>query len=257
MSEEISFQITPLPPFDNYHLGVVRIENRDNRRMIQLFRFGGERLKTTYARYLFQVDYWNKYRLLLPDDAEVDHINENKLDDQIDNLQLLTKAENVTKNNYTKGSVHVLITCPICGTLFHKAQHKLKPWCISLCSQNCVLSLNSSNINPEFRKYIYLNQTKITFLVYKSFPSGEEYLCEITKVHKECFHPNSFKNYKGWLPDKFSEGFSPVDYNQRALEFVNLQNKGYSMSSIGRIFSLSRHVVRDAINNFNRSTMLE
>ena len=71
------------------------ITNDDGRKMISLV---GSQSKTTisYSRYLMSV----KLGYLVPDDLEVDHKDDDKTNDDINNLQLLTKQDNILKENY-------------------------------------------------------------------------------------------------------------------------------------------------------------
>ena len=72
---------------------------------------GTKRGNMTYARYLMQEHLGRK---LLPDE-HVDHKNDRKLDDWIENLQVLDPPANTRKTN---GEVKFFeFTCPECGVL--------------------------------------------------------------------------------------------------------------------------------------------
>ena len=71
-----------------------------------------------YSRYLMEV----KLGRVLPKDVEVDHINGNRLDDRIENLQLVTPEENkfkavYTGENRTSMAVEVEVRCKNCGKI--------------------------------------------------------------------------------------------------------------------------------------------
>lgn len=71
-----------------------------------------------YSRYLMEV----KLGRILPKDIEVDHINGNRLDDRIENLQLVTPEENkfkavYTGENRTSMAVEVEVRCKNCGKI--------------------------------------------------------------------------------------------------------------------------------------------
>lgn len=61
--------------------------------MIVLVANDGSKHCTSFARYLMAT----KRGRYLEKDEEVDHINNNKIDDRISNLQVLTKSENIQK----------------------------------------------------------------------------------------------------------------------------------------------------------------
>lgn len=68
--------------------------NREGRKIVIVRRFDGSKKTTTYARYLIEHALG---RELLPSET-VDHIDNNKLNDNINNLQLLSRADNIIKS---------------------------------------------------------------------------------------------------------------------------------------------------------------
>lgn len=114
-----SFNIVPEPPYEQYKIGRVHVCNRGHRRNISLYS-KENKLGTTYARYLFQINYWKKFGRMIPNGMEVDHINENKLDDRLDNYQLLTGFENRMKSAARIPEKLVIGICPICKTYFSR-----------------------------------------------------------------------------------------------------------------------------------------
>lgn len=98
------------PPFDEFKCGFVTArKNLKGRRNIRFKRKRrgvryGVKLprRTTYARFLLQAEYWKKYGTLIPEGYEVDHINNDRTDDRIENLQLLPKSEHMWKRDKEK-----------------------------------------------------------------------------------------------------------------------------------------------------------
>jgi hypothetical protein len=82
------------PPFNtDWECGYV-VVNPESRKTVLLIRDSvNERSSVSLARYLMCV---NLGRYLLPNE-HVDHINEDKTDDRIENLQILSPNENIAK----------------------------------------------------------------------------------------------------------------------------------------------------------------
>ena len=95
------------------------------------------RTSMSYARYLVCIreERW------LDAEEEVDHIDDNKLNDDIDNLQLLSKPENIRKTA-TTGRTMITLVCPNCDTEFirerrlvvYNKTRKHPPCCSRSCS---------------------------------------------------------------------------------------------------------------------------
>lgn len=66
----------------------------------------------SYAKYL----YTSHYECDVANGDEVDHINGNKMDDRIENLQVISKRNNIHKSHTRKEFVE--LTCPVCGRKF-------------------------------------------------------------------------------------------------------------------------------------------
>ena len=82
------------PYSSDYKAGYL-IKGTDERKMVVLVANDGSKHCTSFARYLMAT----KLCRYLEKDEEVDHINNNKTDDRISNLQILTKSENMQKEH--------------------------------------------------------------------------------------------------------------------------------------------------------------
>ena len=78
---------------------------------------------------------------LLNDDEVVHHINENKKDNRIENLQVLSASEHAKLHKSEIGRTMLMIKCPGCGKIFHREKRdthiikkKAKYTC---CSPQC------------------------------------------------------------------------------------------------------------------------
>lgn len=127
-----------------YRKGYVRI-NPDGRKVVDLFNSNQDRTTITYARYVLSVNRG----CLLPDGFEVDHEDEDKTNDSLDNLQLLTERENVLKHaEHYRTNVQKSFdyTCANsnCGKLFTLIERKVKMRLAQgnkafYCSKDCYL----------------------------------------------------------------------------------------------------------------------
>lgn len=77
---------------------------------------GLKRTTISYARYLMSV----KEKRFLNKNEDVDHIDNNSMNDDINNLQILTKRENIIKGNKKNGRKMVELKCPCCGKIFNR-----------------------------------------------------------------------------------------------------------------------------------------
>lgn len=239
-----SFDVKPEPPFEDYYHGRVNISVRDNRRMIHLYGLDQKVLVTTYARYLFQVYIWNSCFEMIPEDMEVDHVNEDRLDDRVENLQLLTSSENRRKNNLARGTGCLVLVCPICGKLLLKEKHRVSKGSIHFCSTKCNRSFQMSTIPDSLRDYISDNQKKLVVRVYKAYPSGKEYFCELIRFNRNCFYPKNL-NELACLPEHQSgQDVTIVDIDKRISDIKNMLDKGMRKSEIAEKLSIDRDAIR-------------
>lgn len=122
-------------PFEQYRVygPYLGIKGSSERRMVTLV--SPERTTTmAYARYLLCV---REGRWLSPEE-EADHQDNNPLNDDLDNLQILTPAANKEKSRRPKTTVDLI--CPECGTPFTRERrqtHLVKGGEPSTCSRRC------------------------------------------------------------------------------------------------------------------------
>lgn len=105
--------------------------NKENRKMISLFVNNKPGTLMTYAKYLFT----SHYEIDVQKGCDVDHINGDKTDDRIENLQIISGRYNRQKDHQV--SEKVILTCPICGQEFMFDKHNLAFKNNPTCSKKC------------------------------------------------------------------------------------------------------------------------
>lgn len=96
----------------------------------------------TYARYLMCL----KEGRWLEEHEHVDHVDDNKHNDVIENLQILTLAENNKKS--AKGRAMVTLICPGCSEPFvreRRQTHLVKGGNPTSCSRSCAAKRSISH----------------------------------------------------------------------------------------------------------------
>ena len=82
------------PPYCYDYKSGYLIDGSENRKMVVLIANDDSKHCTSYARYLIAVNRGS----YLNEDETVDHIDENKTNDSIENLQILSRKDNVKKH---------------------------------------------------------------------------------------------------------------------------------------------------------------
>jgi len=95
------------------------LSNRENRQILILFDSESNRTTTQYARYLLGV----KLGRFLTKEETVDHIDNDKTNNDINNLQILSISENIRKSSQLPD---VTLVCPICQTTFIRTRSQLR-----------------------------------------------------------------------------------------------------------------------------------
>lgn len=124
----------------------------------------------SYAKYL----WISANEREVPNGLEVDHINNNPKDDRIENLQLLSKSDNIKKEFEDMGRLGKLVVdlvCPICGTKFTKRLAQVtksakKQQCS--CSARCSAMLQAKHIPFDKEEY-FLDVKKKAYKTVKEY----------------------------------------------------------------------------------------
>ena len=146
-----------------YRKGYLRIP-KDGRKMVDLFNSSEDRTTISYARYAMCVNLG----YILSKDYEVDHIDRDKTNDDIINLQVLTVAEHRQKNSkeMTTGRNLLKLICPQCNVEFAREARLVNvenPKCSRKCnganSKNAK-SRSLSNVEADFIRDNYKARDK-------------------------------------------------------------------------------------------------
>lgn len=106
--------------------------NGEGRKTVILFNSPQDRSSTAYARYVMAV----KLGRYLTSDEEVDHIDCNKIDDSLENLQLLTKEEHREKTTAERAVPLLKFICECCGKDFERVKNRATSK-TKYCSVDC------------------------------------------------------------------------------------------------------------------------
>ena len=105
--------------------------NKEPRRVCTLRKAGGTTKSMSYAKYL----YTSYYNCDVAEGDHIDHINGDKMDDRIENLQVISGTYNRQKDH--KHKEMVICVCPVCGTEFLFNKRNLPFRQNPCCSRRC------------------------------------------------------------------------------------------------------------------------
>lgn len=105
--------------------------NKEPRRVATLRKSNGEMTSMSYAKYL----YTSYYKKDLDTSLHVDHINGDKMDDRIENLQAISGEYNRKKDHLRKEMV--VLECPVCKEEFLFPKRNLSTHPNPCCSRKC------------------------------------------------------------------------------------------------------------------------
>src|SRR5687767_8198058 len=86
------------------------VSEKDGRKRITIYEDDGTTHSMQYCKYLMECKLGRK----LTKDETVDHIDDDKTNDDINNLQILSRADNTAKENRRRAKQRKLI-CTTCG----------------------------------------------------------------------------------------------------------------------------------------------
>ena len=112
-------------------VNVYLLKNHENRQFVVLKYENKEKHTMSYAKYL----YTSYYKCDIAKGDEVDHIDNDKTNDVIENLQVISQKLNLNKSKRRKE--YLLLECPVCHTTFLFPKHNLCTHPNPCCSRKC------------------------------------------------------------------------------------------------------------------------
>jgi len=126
-------------PYDKYKLYGPYFHKVEKRNYVMLVS-KEHRSTTAYARYLMAVHL----KRILAKEEQVDHIDGNCLNDVLDNLQLLSRLDNIKKSIVQNDMRRCMVKlqCPNCGKIFSKERRNthlvITTRKFTSCSRHCM-----------------------------------------------------------------------------------------------------------------------
>ena len=108
------------------------VTNPEPRRVAVLYKNDGTSTTMSYAKYLYTSTYCED---IDGSEYHIDHINGDKMDDRIENLQKITGKYNRAKDHASRDMI--LRVCPVCGTEFLFPLKNLPSHPNPCCSRKC------------------------------------------------------------------------------------------------------------------------
>lgn len=135
--EQNNMKITLQGPYATLYLkGYMRTSKVDGRSRIDLYNSDKDRTTITYAKYIMTIAL---NRFIDNNKEEVDHIDGNKTNDLLSNLQVITKIEHIEKTRIEKsGKTYFTCVCANCKISFQREARQMHKNSVnSFCSRKC------------------------------------------------------------------------------------------------------------------------
>ena len=102
--------------------------------------FIGKKYRGRYC-YEHHLVYWQHYHIVPKDDEVIHHIDGNKHNNDISNLELISKSEHSANHTRKRGKTMVLLRCPACQKEFVRVKsntYLVKSNSVTCCSRACI-----------------------------------------------------------------------------------------------------------------------
>lgn len=143
-------------PFNKDYISGYKVFSQGRYNIILREKISKKLTTTSFARYLMSV----KLKRYLSENEHVDHINNKKTDDRIENLQILTQQQNNLKHakEIVGGRKYLQVKCPVCNNVFDRPENQFLNKRFIVCNRTCLSialkypELQQKIILKEFRK---------------------------------------------------------------------------------------------------------
>ena len=144
-----------IKPFESYKAYGPYLDTRGGRYIIALRNPESGHSSISFARFLMSVALGR----VLGSHEEVDHINGDRTDDRVENLQIVSGPENRTKSLKERKVTRreLLLRCPGCESTFQKRKnvtHLSKGGTFTSCSRTCRAQVLRMLANPATHEEI-------------------------------------------------------------------------------------------------------
>ena len=148
--------------------------NKEPRRVATLRKPNKEMHSMSYAKYL----YTSHFKVDIPEGDQVDHIDGDRMNDVIENLQVISRCYNNRKDKKHKEMVEFV--CPVCGKHFLIDKRDVPFRKNPTCSRECGRKSASEKIKSKYEHGKLICNIKYSDVL----------VAEIKKFYNEC------KSYK-------------------------------------------------------------
>ena len=143
------------PPFSSVWRKGYLSKTNEGRQIIALYNDANNRKTISYARYLKSVEIGYE----VPEGFEVDHVDNDKTNDAHTNLQILTRQQNLDKDNKNRESKYkgCQLTCCNCNGVYNltpdqERSKALNGTELNFCSRSCAGKYHYKNNEPPTKK---------------------------------------------------------------------------------------------------------
>jgi hypothetical protein len=123
-------------PFDNFVCYKNHHKKMNRTQVCLVNKITKDKTTILYSKFLMSI----KLGRILTKEEEVDHIDNDKTNDSLENLSLISRKENKEKFFKTQKRTMIALKCPECSCVFEREKrqtHLVKGGRLTCCSRRC------------------------------------------------------------------------------------------------------------------------